>query len=251
LSYSGQDINLDYMIKHVSQKIVAGIAPDFLMGVGDQASKANAQIRLISYILAIYSKRKLFLKPLEECLLKPFLKKYGLKKAWLEFGELDFETKNEKVNRIGSMWTQNLITFNEARQELGLDTKPENGDSFYLEWQNSMMDTGMGDGGGFNFPTAAPQGAGSLPNGESPDKVFDHNSAPNRKPPIEGGKMPFDPYQKKTDVPKFLQKGDIQKPGESYSTKDMPESYDLNSSEATITIDIPDGIEAKTKQITF
>ena len=118
LAYAGQDINLDYMIQHTKQKIIAGIAPDFTTGLGDQAGKASAQITLISYILAIYTKRRLFLKPIERALLEPFLKQNGLSKAWLEFGELDFETDSERVNRIGAMWTQNILTFNETRTKL-------------------------------------------------------------------------------------------------------------------------------------
>lgn len=203
LAYAGQDINLDYMINHISRKIIAGIAPDFLLGVGDQAQKASAQIRLISYILAIYSKRKLFLKPIETHILKPFLKKNGLQKAWLEFGELDFETNSEKVNRVGALWVQNLITFNRAHTMLGEPTIGDAGEVYYLEWQTSMMGDSMG---GMGFPTL-PGNAGeeTLPNGEPLDRMFQHNPAPNANPVQRGGQMPHDPYQKPTEKPKFLQ----------------------------------------------
>lgn len=212
LAYAGQDINLDYMIKHIKQKLIAGIAPDFMMGVGDQITKSSAQITLISYILAIYSKRKIFLKPIEKFFLKPFVKKEKLKNCWLEFGELDFETKSEKVNRVGSLWVQNLLTFNEAREELGKPVIGKEGDVYYLEWQSDMM-VDLGE----EFPGYQQN---ELPNGEPLDKVHDHNPAPNRKPQQDGGKMPFDPYQKPTNVPKFLPKKDLGKP-ESYDSKIM------------------------------
>jgi len=217
LSYAGQDINLDYMIQHIRKKIIAGIAPDFMMGMSGDVQNSSAQITLLSYILAIYAKRKLFLRPIQRHILKPFLRKNKLAHAWLEFGELDFETKNEKANRVGALWVQNLLTFNEARSMLGFTSIGDNGDVYYLEWQSSMMDGNQGMGG-FGFPEMpAPTGEmESLPNGEPDNKVFSHNPAPNRKKLQDGGKAPFDPYQQPTFVPKFLPKDDLKKPGEQY-----------------------------------
>lgn len=208
MAYAGQDINLDYMLNHIKKKIIAGIAPDFMMGVGDDISKATAQISLISYILSVYSKRKLFLKPLEKHFLDPYIKKMGLEDCWLEFGELDFETKSEKVNRVGALWTQNLLTFNEARHLVGMPMVGPLGEKYYQEWQNGMSSLTN------DFPPMTPeQIAGNeeeetLPNGEPVDKMFDHNDASNRKPMQQGGKAPFDPYQHKTNQPKFVQQKD-------------------------------------------
>jgi len=278
LAYAGQDINLDYMITHITKKLVAGIAPDFMMGVGESLSKSTAQISLISYILAIYSKRKLFLKPIEDTFLKPFCKKNKLDKCWLEFGELDFETKSEKVNRVGAMWVQNLITFNRASEMLGEKTIGDIGEVYYLEWQTSMMDSGMG------FPQLpGSQGdreeTGSLPNNEPVDKVSVHNDPSNKTPVAKGGQMPFDANAPPTNTPKFLRK-----PEESFIKRNMPnlsrnnvgklynlsmpEGYNLESNrdygqhavkqdalkETTITIDIPDQEVSdvlKEKEISF
>ena len=227
LAYAGQDINLDYMINHIRKKIIAGIVPDFMMGLGEHVSKASAQISLISYILAIYSKRKLFLKPIEDIFLKPFCRKYKLEKCWLEFGELDFETRSEKVNRVGAMWVQNLVMFNEARKMLGMSSIGDIGDVYYLEWQNSLMSGGEGEGMGFPETPAPDEQEGgppspdekqadgsTLPNDEPLDKVFLHNEPANKQPAQDGGKMPFDPYQEPTNVPKFLRKKDLGKPGQ-------------------------------------
>jgi len=255
LAYAGQDINLDYMITHIKKKLIAGIAPDFMMGVGDSVSKASAQISLISYILAIYSKRKLFLKPIEDQFLKPFCRKNNLKKCWLEFGELDFETKSEKVNRIGAMWTQNLLTFNQASKMLGNSDIGDKGDVYYLEWQSSMMDSGMG------FPELpGAQGdreddGGSLPNNEDPSKVFSHNDPAEKTPVSKGGQMPFDPNAGQTNTPKFLRKNEIT----NLDKLKIPEGYNLESDkdyvankEATITIELPDEQNhLKEKEISF
>ncbi len=226
LAYAGQDINLEYMIKHISKKIIAGIAPDFMMGLGDQITKANAQIVLISYILAIYSKRKMFLKPLEKYLLKPFVKKHGLKDCWLEFGELDFETKNETANRVGALWTQNLLTFNEARIKLGLTAIGDIGNVYYLEWQTSMM-----NGNDFGFPSIPGSPDGNLlPNNEPVDKVFDHNSPPKKNPVAKGGDMPLDKTKSPSNIPKFLPKKDLGKPG---SQAPGTQQYEANRSNLT------------------
>lgn len=211
LAYAGQDINLEYMLNHIKKKLIAGIAPDFMMGVGDNLSKATAQISLISYILAIYSKRKLFLKPIEKNFLNPFCKKKGLEKCWLEFGELDFETKSEKVNRVGALWTQNLLTFNEARKQLSMSAIGDVGDVYYLEWQSSMMDSGSGGMGFPELPGAVgdrEDGAGTLPNGEDASKVFGKNDPAKKNPVMKDGQMPFDPNKGPVDTPKFLRKND-------------------------------------------
>lgn len=222
LAYAGQDINLDYMITHIRKKIIAGIAPDFMMGLGSDITSASAQISLISYILSIYSKRKLFLKPIERFFLEPFVARNNLKKCWLEFGELDFETKSEKVNRVGAMWTQNLITFNRAQKMLGEPNIGPKGDVYYMKWQSDMMQPEMpgynqlGNGG-----VAMPElGADEneelapndlLPNGEPADKVFSHNEPANKKPAIDGGSLPHDPFAHHTNEPKFVPKSDTAK----------------------------------------
>lgn len=237
LAYAGQDINLDYMINHVSKKIIAGIAPDFMMGMGDQVNKATAQITLISYILAIYSKRRLFLKPIERFILKPFLKKNNLEAAHLEFGELDFETKSEKVNRVGALWTQNLLTFNEAREELGYINIGKDGDVYYMEWSSNMMGGEMPPG----MPEMqTPAIDETLPNGEDKDQMFNHQEPPNKKLVGDGGKVPNDPYQKPTNTPKFLPKKNMSRPGES--VKNIKHFFKTSrpNKESTMTIEIPD-----------
>lgn len=152
LSYAGQDINLNYMIEHIRKKIIAGICPDFMMGLGDQVNRSTATQQILSYILAIYAKRRLFLKPLTKFILIPWLKKNNLdiKGVELEFGELDFETKSEKESRILQKWNSNILTLNETREEMGLTKLGEKGNVYNIEWQNEMMP----DLGGFGFPSS-------------------------------------------------------------------------------------------------
>jgi hypothetical protein len=244
LAYSGQDINLDYMIQHIRKKIISGIAPDFMMGLGDQVNKATAQISLISYILAIYSKRRLFLKPIEQFLLKPFLRKNHLKDAHLEFGELDFETKSEKVNRVGGMWTTNLLTFNEARNMLGMPNIGETGDVYYLEWQSGMMEGNPM--GGFGMPQfQAPPQEEALPNGEDISKVFSHNEPANSKTIQGGGAMPHDPYAPKTDTPKFLPKTSSNDSWMNYFKNERPTKQQVKEIYA---IDAPDDYHLESRR---
>jgi len=139
LSYNGQDINLDYIIRHIRKKLIAGIAPDFFIGMSGEINRSTAQTELLSYILAIRSKRWRFLEPVQELILSPWLKHHGLKLAWLEFGTLDFEEKAQKNSRVMSLWSSNAVTFNEMRKELGYPGIGPDGDMFFLEWQNSMM----------------------------------------------------------------------------------------------------------------
>jgi len=154
ISYAGQDINLDYMIQHLKKKIIAGIAPDFIMGMGDQVNRATAQVELLAYILSIYSKRRIFLKPLEERIIKPWLISKGLGhvKCWLEFGELSLETKQEKTSRALQEFTSNTITLNQYLDDVGRPKiEGERGEKYFGEIQNDMqpdMFGGMFGGGG-------------------------------------------------------------------------------------------------------
>lgn len=245
ISYAGQDINLDYMIGHITKKLTAGIAPEFAIGMASD-NKQTSQLTLLSYILSIYSKRKLILKPIEDRIIKPFVKAMGLQDCWLEFGELDFETKNEKTNRVGSLWTQNVITLNEARFQLGFPIL-EHGNTFFSNWQQTLLSNNDSDEDGvpdsFDNDFEGKEIEGSpgantqqpnqnLSNNDSPDEVFNHRDAPNSKQVQKGGRMNFDvhrPTQKNT--PKFLKK----------KKEDYNEIMDeLKKLERTITITIDD-----------
>ena len=140
LSYAGGEINLDYMLTHIRKKLTSGVVPDFLTGFGNDVNRATAQVELISYILSIYTKRRHFLSLWEEKIIKPWLTYNNLENGWLEFNELDFETKQEKTNRTMAMWSANTITLNEFLEENGKTKKGEEGDVYYTEWQNKLME---------------------------------------------------------------------------------------------------------------
>ena len=129
-SYAGGEINLDYMIQHTRKKIVAGIAPEFVMGMADQVNYSTAQVQLLAYVLAIYAKRKLFLKPLQKKVLDKFIKSEKLKPCMLEFKELNFEGPKEKQERVLKLWTDNVITLKQVNEELKIDFE---GDKKYLD----------------------------------------------------------------------------------------------------------------------
>ena len=253
LSYAGQDINLDYMIKHIKKKLTAGIAPEFALGGGEDTSKQTSQLTLLSYILSIYTKRKLILKPIEDRILKPFCKKMGLDDCWLEFGELDFETKSEKTNRIGSLWTQNVLTLNEIRHQLGHPIL-EAGNVFFSQWQQELLqnqpnddnsDNGnslkkyIGDGETEDGKTGSP-GANvkepnqDLPNNDSNDNVFSHRDAPNKKTVQKGGRLPYDANRPTTKSPRLI-KGDSKS-----SYNEMMNEIRALEKTLTVTIDIDD-----------
>lgn len=264
LSYAGQDINLDYMIKHIKQKLTAGIAPDFALGLGEGGNKQTNQLTLLSYILSIYSKRKLILKPIEDKILKPFLQRMGLENAWLEFGELDFETKSEKTNRVGSMWTQNVLTLNETRYQLGFPVL-EAGNVFFSQWQQELLtsnpdDDNSNDGNSLKKiikddeteiqQTDAKNGsAGSnvkqpnqnLPNNDSTDKVFSHRDAPNKTTTQKGN--PIDTNKKKS-VRKIIKENK-----DDYS--DMMSDIKMLEKTFTVTIDTDDNETSNSKHIDF
>lgn len=256
LSYAGQDINLDYMIKHIKTKLTAGLAPEFAMGIGGEGgNKQTNQLTLLSYILSIYSKRKLIIKPITDTIIKPFVQAMGLKDCWLEFGELDFETKSEKTNRVGSMWTQNGITLNELRYQLGFPVL-ENGNVFFSQWQQLLLNWNVDNDNDPNNDTDdlkksiqnspdetdEPKGSAgantvdpsqSLPNGDKTGDVFTHRDAPNKKTVQKGGRLPHDANRPTTKSPRLIK----QKVEQNTYNELMGE---LTKLEKTITITIDD-----------
>jgi hypothetical protein len=245
ISYAGQDINLDYMIKHIKNKLTAGLAPEFALGMGSNSNKNTSQLTLLSYILSIYSKRKLILKPIEDKILKPFLQAMGLKDAWLEFGELDFETKSEKTNRIGSMWTQNVLTLNEIRYQLGFPVL-EHGNVFFTQWQQELLTSDTNNNGNdgdslkkiIEDDSDEKQRMGSsganvkepsqdLSNNDSINDVFNHRDASNKKT-IQKGR-PIDLISKKT--PRLVKK-------EQNDYSEMMNDIKMLEKTFTISIDV-------------
>jgi len=77
--------------------------------------------------------------------MNPWLEHEGLEAGHLEFNELDFETKQEKVSRVMQLWTSNMRTLNDCLDELGYEQINEEGDVYYLEWQNKQMQAGQPD----------------------------------------------------------------------------------------------------------
>ena len=147
LSYAGGDINLDYMFNHIRKKLFGGVIPDFLTGYGDQVNRATAQVQLISWVLSIYAKRKVFIREIERDVFNPWLEYEGLEKGELCFNELDFEEKGEKSTRVIQEWTANIHTLNRAKELLGESKLGDDGDVYYQEWTNTLMSKGMPGGG--------------------------------------------------------------------------------------------------------
>jgi SPP1 gp7 family putative phage head morphogenesis protein len=138
LSFSGKEINLDYALRHTKRKIIAGIAPEFLVGLTEDVNRATAKEQLVAFIMSVMSDRKVFTSQIERFILKPVIEKYGLAKdAHIEFGKLDFEDVGSKANRISQMWTTNQITLNEARKELDM-SEVEGGNIYYGQWQAKL-----------------------------------------------------------------------------------------------------------------
>lgn len=261
LSYAGQDINLDYMIKHIKNKLTAGLAPEFALGMGGNSNKSTSQLTLLSYILSIYSKRKLILKPIQDKILKPFIQRMGLQDCWLEFGELDFETKSEKTNRVAALWTQNGITLNELRYETGFPVL-EAGNVFFSQWQVELMQNQPGDNNSDagnslkqyigNDETDVQSDKGSpganvtepnqaLPNNDSTDQVFNHRDAPNKKTIQKGS--PIDTINKKK--PRKI----IKESKDDYS--EMMNDIRMLEKTFTVTIETEDENNSNAKNIDF
>jgi len=152
-SYAGGEINLEYALTHIRKKIISGMVPDFMIGFGQETNKATAQVELLSYVLAIYTKRRVFLREIEKRIIEPWLAKKGIiSKVWLEFGELELENKTEKSQRVLQLFGSNLITVEQALKMLNISF---DGDEELKEKRAFELQQSPDMGGLFN-PTEQP-----------------------------------------------------------------------------------------------
>lgn len=147
LSFSGKTEGFTDYLHHIRRKIIAGNSPEFLLGLGDEVNRATAHEQLVAFLMGVESDRKIFTNQIEELILKPIIRYYNSRggivtkegrkllseNVSVKFGDIDFETRQEKVNRVCQLWTSNAITLNELRDELGLE-RVEDGDVYYADW---------------------------------------------------------------------------------------------------------------------
>ena len=147
LSFSGKDVNFSGYLEHTRKKLTAGTAPEFVVGLGDQVNRATAHEELVAFLMSVESDRKIFTTQIEELVLKPIVRYFNSRggivtrdgrkllseNVKIKFGDIDFETRAEKVQRVSQLWTSNVITLNEMRRELGME-EVENGDVYYADW---------------------------------------------------------------------------------------------------------------------
>jgi len=177
LSYAGKEVNMDYMIKHMRKKIIAGTAPEFLLGMGDEVNRATAHEQLVAFIMSVDSDRKSFTNLIEQRILKPIIKHYNLDpNTWVEFGELDFESLAEKTTRVSTLWTNNLINLNEARELVGKDMIDGGDDIYYAQWVQQL---------GMESAPKAPEGA-KFPKPDEGQPTADKGYEPTENPKIAG-----------------------------------------------------------------
>lgn len=126
-SFSGKDINMDYMINHIRRKIISGLAPEFLLGLGSEVNRATAKEELTAFILRVSSLRSEFLKPIKSYIAKQLNISEGA--FDLKFGNFEFKDEAQEKAYYLNLYNSGVITKNELREQLGFVNVPE-GDEF-------------------------------------------------------------------------------------------------------------------------
>lgn len=147
LSYSGRELNFQVMIDYLKRKITTAFAPDFYVH-GDVTTYAVALEQKNLFYLRVMALRRMIEEQINELLEEIRIKNNSLPRSkrghnWIllhpakvKFGEFDFETKEEERALALNLWNAGLITLNETRVMLGLDTiKEDFGDAYKWELQ--------------------------------------------------------------------------------------------------------------------
>jgi len=131
LSYAGQELNYDPMISYLKKKITSVLAPQFYVH-GDTTTYAVALEQKNLFYLTVMARRQMIEQPINDLFEEIRIKHNSLpvelrgkdwqplKKAWVKFGEFDFETKEEERAMALNLWNSGLITLDEARQKFEL-----------------------------------------------------------------------------------------------------------------------------------
>lgn len=124
---------LDYVRKDMN----SGLTPGFMTPWADQVTYASANKASIPFELRLENKRALYIDLLNRYILENIRKQNPkLEDATFEFGEITLDDIAELQRNVIELYTNNLITLNQALKDLGKETV-QNGD-IYAYQRNAM-----------------------------------------------------------------------------------------------------------------
>lgn len=128
LSYGGKEVNLQPIIDYLKNKQSLPLAPSFYI-TGEETNYAVAHDQKNIFFLKVRYLRRLIKEAINP-LLEQIARQNNLDpQVSLKFGEFSFEDEKEKENRVINKYKSGIISFEEAREELGLEREKE-GENF-------------------------------------------------------------------------------------------------------------------------
>jgi len=131
LSYTGENDPMDTQLDFLRKDMTSGIIPNFLTPWNDEVNRATAGEVKIPFQLEIDSFKQHIVTFLNAIIIDELRTKYSFinEDATFTFGEVDLESKEEKMGYARDLYQADVITMNEYRTTAGFDAV-NGGDQF-------------------------------------------------------------------------------------------------------------------------
>jgi len=134
ISHEGKHVDQTEALRYHTRKLVTALAPDFYM-FGETSNYAVADEQKTMFFLRVQKTRNMFSFEINDVVREYFNTniREGINIVY-EFGEFDFPTQAKKEESALQQFKAGLITLNEARSEIGLETiEDEVGDMYRFD----------------------------------------------------------------------------------------------------------------------
>ncbi len=139
LSYEGDYNTLTNELDWLRREIGSGLTPNYLTPFNSEVNRATSQEVKLVLDAQLKIWRRSILHFLNTNII-PSLKEYFNIKSdvWFDFKEFDLYTPDEKLNIYDRLYNSNIVSLNEYRKAMGLDTL-EGGDIFRTEYESRIQ----------------------------------------------------------------------------------------------------------------
>ena len=157
LSNVGEYDDMSAPVDWLRRDVTSGLVPNYLTPWNSDINRATSEEVRVVFEYRLESMREELVAFLDKAIIDELRKEYTwlAKDATFKFGEIDFDSKSEKLQFAGDLFDRNIITVNEYRELVGLEALPsDSGNQFAKDVQQTYGN--MDAFPGVSIPDAEP-----------------------------------------------------------------------------------------------